>query len=169
MTYRIPVFFLPVADIDQVDAETAQEIIGNAFDSPEVGNLTTSVSTNWWHQKLTLAVCKSIGLQGLDFLEHEVSCLSTAELRSASSALKELLGHLENQGMPNIDQPFGPELEAISTAHLPAAIADALPSSDIDDDTGDVPSFLAFLVSLHRSATRATDSGERLLWYQPQP
>jgi len=166
---RIPVFFIPVNNLEGDDADAAQAIIGDAYETPERANLTTSLSTNWWHQRITLAMCESLGLHGLGFMEHEVRCISAEDLHPVTSAIRDLLDHLKHQGVPQVDRSIGPELQALVLADLPTAIAEATPGNEINDDAGDVPSYLDFLVSLESSARQAAEAGASLLWYRPQP
>lgn len=169
MSDRIPVFFVPVDNLEEHDVDAAEAIIGDAYEASEQANLTTSLSTNWWHQRLTLAMCESLGLKGLGFMEHQVRCISAEDLHAVTLAIRGLLDHLKHQGLPEIDRSAGPELQALAFADLPTAIAEATPGNDIDDATGDVQSFLNFLVSLESSARQAAEAGGSLLWYRPQP
>ena len=169
MSHRIPMFMLPVASSpDALTNEWAENQIADAAVPGERTRLRESTSTNGWHVSLAHALARAYVIADLDFLAQPLSCVPADQALRIRDAVDLLLERLRGAELPKLQGVFGPELERLAHADRPAAIAAALPGHVIDDDAGDVSSFLTFLLSL-RAAAEDASRAEALLVYHPQP
>jgi hypothetical protein len=143
-------------------------MVAKAAEAPESSGLRTAVSSDSWHPTLAAKLARSCSIEGLGFLANELRVLSSVEARGAAEAVDRLLRRLEEGDIPESRDSFGRQWDLIIRhADLAEAIAAVVPCFDVDEENGEVESFLEFLVAVQIAATDAGEQGTGLLFFRP--
>lgn len=172
MSHAIPIFILPVEERSVPPVPTvewASKQVVEAGKAAEQSGLRQATSTNWWHCFLTTQFCRHWKIEGLEFLESELSVLTPVEIQGASSALGDLMERLKAGPWPLADADLGPELATMRSVPLADVLEAAVPVYTLDEGTGDLHSYAAFLATLAAATLEASETRRRLLFYAPQP
>jgi hypothetical protein len=168
---RSPVYVLPLAEgaTSPRTPEAARAMVAMAAEAPESSGLRTAVSSDSWHPTLAAKLARACSIEGLGFLANELRVLSSVEARGAAEAVDSLLRRLEEGDIPESRDSFGRQWDLIiSQADLAEAIAAVVPCCDVDEENGEVESFLEFLVAVQIAATDAGEQGTGLLFLRPE-
>jgi hypothetical protein len=107
-------------------------------------------------------------IDGLEFLDDTVRFLSGDDLRAVSVAVNALFEKLTRESSPPTSLAAS-QLEGIRFQDLRDGVARATEAAVVDEATGDVHSFLQFLMSMSAAAEDARRSGRQLLYYKTHP
>ena len=84
-----------------------------------------------------------------------------------SGAILLPLLQLGEEALPPIGERVGPELDSPRAADLASVLSTVEPGYTVDEQSGDVHSFLQFLVSLRAAARDSLHNGRHLLFVAP--
>jgi len=169
MSHRIPVFYMPVDVGGDVDIDVAKLLVAMAYDDRAGCQLCSSTSGGWWHPKVTLLLCESWNVFGLEFMRSEVACLERRAVQRAANAITWILELVGKCGLPDPVCELAPALGAERPERLLAAARAAEPTLEVDEHAGAVSSFFTFLVSLRQVLRDAAAAERHVLWCAPQP
>lgn len=152
MGHSIPVFYL-TCEKDESPAsrhswDDAQQILEKAFQDKERYHLYQATGRNWWQLEAITEIRNRDGLDGLEFLDHELGIIGPEMLPTAIQSLQKVISARQAMGQ------IGPRSEALS-------------EQDIDcDSEGGLDSFLFSLLSVLEIAEA---QNRCVVFVQPQP
>jgi hypothetical protein len=175
MGHYLPVFFFPIKA-----SEAAREFSSWNDGVPLIeqyygengDHLWVSHSHNWWHQLTLFNFAKALNLDGLDFIQSEISCLAPQQVATAEASLHSLLDLLPGAIFhPALEHDA--DLDRLRARGFRSAFFDAEALRQVDEpsvkvENCDAWSFFAFLKSLHAALTSAIRQREHLLYVRTQ-
>jgi hypothetical protein len=190
MGYSIPVIFFSV-DKSELPAELESwldviSLLGEHDTRRDELGWHESVSRNWWHQDALDKICRGLGIEGLNFITIEVSCLDAVELETAATALDTVIDSVRS-GIPELGdvEPDPGTIwwlrhntcsdgrhELVSPETFARAFEVAQESDAVNYGGGGYAGLVSFyaFVKLLRQVIRSTMAdGKYLLYVQPQP
>ncbi len=145
-----------------------QDLIADGLDA---GTVFQSVSTNSWHQALTLSLQRVLGLAGLTFLHTDLSLLKAPELSAACATAQALKSAL--QGGVTVPTSVGTDFEVLRSVDLSTELAAATPTlvlePEADIGRSAARGYCVYLQSLIAFLELARSSGAHLIHYAPRP
>ena len=189
MSHSIPVFFFSISNdelpVELKDWRSIENLLSSKWENREQNGLRTSTSRNWWHQHAISLICEHLQIEGLEFLQKEIACLDSKQIKIGIIAIGKLLDSCQS-GIPKLTSEMekegsiwflrnyhkGNKDKQFSTNQFKKAYAESLAVTEVDGaDTGynSLVDFFSFLKSLRVPLQECLSQNRKLLYVQPQP